>query len=91
MTNGKSAIVVGRQLFVDLWEIYGFTPVVCESPGELHLCLDDIADMDAAIVIVEKSWFDKTPASIYRKLAMSKRPVWVPFPDIEPVKAGSEG
>lgn len=91
MKRGKPALVVGRQLFVDLWEIYGFTPFVCENPGELPSCLNNIQDLEAVIVIVEKNWFQRVPKSVYRKLVLSKSPVWVPFPVIEPVEYGNEG
>ena len=85
MNSGKPAIVIGRQLFVDLWSIYGFTPVVCESPRELPQIMQSITDIDAVIVIVEKDWFQEVPKSMLSKLKLSKRPVWVPFPGIEPV------
>ncbi len=90
MNSEKPAVVIGRQLFVDLWSISGFRPLVCESPDELSSFIRSIEEMDAAIVVVEKGWFERIPKSLYSKLTKSRKPVWVPFPSIGPVDLSSE-
>ncbi len=75
-------VVVGRQLFVDLWAIEGFEPIICDSPTDLGEILDSIAKSDRAFVIVEDSWFKEIPGTLRKRLTISQKPVWIPFPDL---------
>jgi len=79
----KVPLVVGRQVFVDLWAIEGFEPVVCESPSDLPLILETILQEDTALVITESTWFSHVNESLKLKLLKLKTPVWITFPDIE--------
>ena len=75
-------VVLGRQLFVDLWAIEGFEPIVCESPSDLGGILEFIAKNERAFVIVEDSWFKAIPGTLRKRLMISQKPVWIPFPDL---------
>ncbi|HPI98651.1 MAG TPA: hypothetical protein PLV56_07885 [Synergistales bacterium] len=76
-------MVVGRQVFVDLWAIEGFEPVVCEFPSDLPAMLDEILQEDTALVIAESDWFSQVNDSLKLKLQQLKEPVWITFPTIE--------
>jgi len=75
--------VVGRQIFVDLWAIEGFEPVVCESPSDLPAMLDEILRENTALVITESGWFSQVNDSLKLKLQQLKEPAWITFPTID--------
>jgi hypothetical protein len=74
--------VVGRQLFVDLWAMEGFEPIVCESPSDLATMLKTLTDDERPFVVVEDRWFRCVPASLRKRLTASQNPVWISFPDL---------
>ncbi len=80
----ERAVVLGRQIFVDLWALLGFEPVVCEFPRDLPGCYTRFLGDEVAFVIVEKDWFEQTPEQYRKMLEMRKKPSWIIFPNIEP-------
>ena len=83
MKSGKGrALVLGRQIFVDLWALSGFEPVYCENPQQLGSMLAEFLDPDVALIVVEEGWFCQVPDLVRRRLEMMVTPTWVRFPSL---------
>ena len=83
MTNSaKRALVLGRQMFVDLWALEGFEKIICEDPAVFSTLMKDILNDETGFVIVEESWFNDLPDLIRQKLERFQDPVIIPFPSI---------
>ena len=81
--TAERAIVVGEQVFVDLWALLGFEPVVCEEPASLGEIVRSLLEGNVALVIVEQEWFGKVPEFIRQRLVMMRKPVWISFPGLK--------
>lgn len=77
------AIVLGEQIFVDLWALLGFEGVVCEDPASLGEILKAFLDGSVSLVVVEQGWFEKVPEFVRIRLSKMQRPVWVTFPGLK--------
>ncbi|ADE57112.1 MULTISPECIES: V-type ATP synthase subunit F [Aminobacterium] len=79
----KRALVLGRQLFIDLWGLEGFEGVLCEKPSDIQHIFRELLDESIAFVLVEESWFRNLPDTYRKRLAKTQKPVWIPFPSLE--------
>lgn len=76
------ALVLGRQIFVDLWSLSGFEPFYCENPQDMGRVLPDLLHPGVVLVIVEEEWFSHTPELIRKKLESVDTPSLVSFPSL---------
>lgn len=76
------ALVLGRQIFVDLWSLSGFEPFYCENPQDLGRVLPDLLHTGIVLIIVEEEWFHKIPELMRKKLEAKSTPSWVSFPSL---------
>lgn len=76
------ALVLGRQIFVDLWSLSGFEPFYCEDPQELGNVLTELLQPGVVLIVVEEEWFQRTPELIRKKLEAMATPSWVSFPSL---------
>lgn len=76
------ALILGRQIFVDLWSLSGFEPYYCEEPGLLASVLPELLHPDVVLIVVEDDWFHRTPELIRKKLEAMVTPSWVSFPSL---------
>ncbi len=81
--TAERAIVVGEQVFVDLWALLGFEPLVCEEPAALGEIVRPLLEGNVSLVIVEQEWFGKVPEFIRQRLVMMRKPVWISFPGLK--------
>ncbi|HCL78504.1 MAG TPA: cell division protein [Synergistaceae bacterium] len=79
MTMSPAGYVAGRQIFIDLWSLAGFIPVLCESPADAHGLLSSMSGDGKAFVVVEQEWFDRVPEATRRRMERS-HVVWIQFP-----------
>ena len=79
----ERAIVVGEQVFVDVWALQGFEPLVCEKPAALGKIVRPLLEGNVSLVIVEQEWFGKVPEFIRQRLVMMRKPVWISFPGLK--------
>jgi len=77
------AIVLGEQIFVDLWALLGFEGVVCEDPSSVGEILKTLLDGSVSLVVVEEVWFEKVPEFVRNRLSKMQKPVWVAFPGLK--------
>ncbi len=75
-------LVVGRQIFVDLWALSGFDPVYCENPQQLSGRLHEFLERDVVLVLVEESWFVQVPDLVKRRLEAMVNPTWICLPSL---------
>lgn len=80
--NDKRALVLGRQIFTDLWALEGFEKILCEDPGDLQVILKDVLNEDTGFILMEESWFQDLPEMLKKKLEGLHEPVIVIFPSI---------
>ena len=79
----KKALVLGRALFVDLWCILGYEPVVCESIERLRSFLAELKGKeDVACIMVEEEWLNNLPLPLREKIEKMNSPRWIPFPSL---------
>ncbi|MFA0888810.1 MAG: V-type ATP synthase subunit F [Synergistales bacterium] len=85
MTNrtAERAIVVGEQVFVDLWALLGFERLVCEDPAALGENLKLFLEGNVSLVIVEQDWFGRVPDFVRQRLTKMQKPVWIAFPGLK--------
>ncbi len=81
----KKGIVLGRQIFIDLWSLLGFSPRLCEDPRKLEDLWEGLVSHDVAFIVYEPGWFEKIPLSYRQKIKHLENPVWIPFPDMQDV------
>ncbi len=81
--TAERAVVLGEQIFVDLWALLGFEPVVCEEPASLGEIVRSLLEGKVTLVIVEQEWFNKVPEFIRQRLVTMKKPVWITFPGLK--------
>ena len=81
--NAERAIVVGEQVFVDLWALLGFEPLVCEEPAALGEIVRPLLEGNVSLVIVEQEWFNKVPDFVRLRLVKMQKPVWITFPGLK--------
>lgn len=83
MSEGeKRALVLGRQIFVDLWALEGFEKIVCEEPSSFGDIIKDVLGKDIGLILMEESWLDVLPGVIRHKLESLQEPAIVVFPSI---------
>jgi vacuolar-type H+-ATPase subunit F/Vma7 len=80
--NDKRALVLGRQIFTDLWALEGFEKVLCEDPADLQVILKDVLNEDTGFILMEENWFEDLPEMLKKKLEGLHEPVIVIFPSI---------
>ena len=78
----KRALVLGRQIFTDLWALEGFEKILCEDPADLQTILKDVLNEDTGFILMEESWFQALPEMLKKKLEGLHEPVIVIFPSI---------
>ncbi len=78
----KRALVLGRQIFVDLWALEGFEKMICEDPAVFPTLMKEILNEETGFVIVEESWLNDLPDLVRQKLIRLQDPVIIPFPSI---------
>jgi vacuolar-type H+-ATPase subunit F/Vma7 len=79
----ERAIVIGEQVFVDLWALLGFEKLVCEDPAALGENLKLFVEGNVSLVIVEQDWFGRVPDFVRQRLTKMQKPVWVSFPGLK--------
>lgn len=79
----ERVIVLGEQVFVDLWALMGFERLVCEDPSALGEIMKTFLEGNVSLVIVEEEWFDKVPDFVRLRLAKMQKPVWITFPGLK--------
>lgn len=79
----EKVIVLGEQIFVDLWALLGFERIVCEDPAALGEVLKIILSGDVSLVIVEQEWYGKVPDFVRQRLSKMQKPVWITFPGLK--------
>jgi len=83
MAEERAVFAVGSQVFVDLWALMGFSPLPCESPGDLSGVFETLAKEKAALVVAEERWFAGLQEPLRKKMEKSGDPVWIRFPSCE--------
>ncbi len=83
MAEERAVFAVGSQVFVDLWALMGFSPLPCESPGNLSGVFETLGKEKAALVVAEERWFAGLQEPLRKKLEKSGDPVWIQFPSCE--------
>ncbi|WP_024822223.1 V-type ATP synthase subunit F [Aminobacterium mobile] len=78
----KRAVVLGKQLFVDLWSLEGFEGIVCENPSDIAGTYRELLEESIAFIIVEEQWFNELPDTYRKRFEKMQRPVWIPFPSL---------
>jgi len=81
--HAERVIVLGEQVFVDLWVLMGFEPLVCEDPSALGEIMKTFLEGNVSLVIVEQEWFDKVPDFVRLRLLKMQKPVWITFPGLK--------
>lgn len=83
MTDSKKrALVLGRQIFVDLWALEGFEKMLCEDPSDFPALMKDLVYEDIGFILVEESWLKGLSDLTRNKLEKLQEPVVVAFPSI---------
>ena len=54
-------IVLGREIFTDLWRLFGFKAVICEDPNNVYAIWKELISENVAVIIVEDNWFSEMP------------------------------
>ena len=75
-------IVLGREIFTDLWRLFGFKAVICEDPNDVYAIWKELASENVAVVIVEEDWFSEMPLRLRLLAERSITPTWVRFPTL---------
>jgi vacuolar-type H+-ATPase subunit F/Vma7 len=88
MEDEKRALVVGRQIFVDLWALEGFEKIVCEDPSSFRCMMEKVLDNKIGIVIMEETWIEDLPIVVRKKLENLQEPVIVMFPSVADLLMG---
>lgn len=81
--QAERVIVLGEQVFVDLWALMGFERLVCEDPSALGEIMKIFLEGNVSLVIVEQEWFDKVPDFVRLRLVKMQKPVWITFPGLK--------
>jgi vacuolar-type H+-ATPase subunit F/Vma7 len=81
--HAERVIVLGEQVFVDLWALMGFEPLVCEDPSALGEIMKTFLEGNVSLVIVEQEWFNKVPDFVRLRLVKMQKPVWITFPGLK--------
>ncbi len=81
--HAERVIVLGEQVFVDLWALMGFERLVCEDPSALGEIMKTFLEGNVSLVIVEQEWFNKVPDFIRLRLVKMQKPVWITFPGLK--------
>ncbi len=81
--HAERVIVLGEQVFVDLWALMGFEPRVCEEPSALGEIMKTFLEGNVSLVIVEQEWFNKVPDFVRLRLVKMQKPVWITFPGLK--------
>jgi len=79
----ERVIVLGEQVFVDLWALLGFERLVCEDPAALGEIMKNFTEGNVSLVIVEQEWFAKVPDFVRKRLIKMQKPVWITFPGLK--------
>lgn len=79
----ERAIVLGEQVFVDLWALLGFEGLVCEDPASVGEIMKTFTEGNVSLVIVEEEWFAKVPDFVRQRLVKRQKPVWIAFPGLK--------
>lgn len=79
----ERAIVLGEQVFVDLWALLGFERLVCEDPAAVGEIMKTFTEGKVSLVIVEEEWFARVPDFIRQRLVKTQKPVWIAFPGLK--------
>jgi vacuolar-type H+-ATPase subunit F/Vma7 len=79
----ERVIVLGEQVFVDLWALLGFERIVCEDPAGLGEIMKNFTEANVSLVIVEQEWFAKVPDFVRQRLTKMQKPVWITFPGLK--------
>lgn len=80
--NEKEVIALGREIFTDLWRLFGFKIIVCDDPNDVHKHWKEINSQDVAVIITEENWFFKMPLRLRLLAERSISPAWVKFPTL---------
>lgn len=80
--NDKRALVLGRQIFTDLWALEGFEKILCEDPADFQAILKEVINEDIGFILMEESWFQRLSEMLKKKLEGLHEPVIVIFPSI---------
>jgi vacuolar-type H+-ATPase subunit F/Vma7 len=79
----EKVVVIGEQVFVDLWGLMGFERYVCEDPASLGENMRALLEGNVSLFIVEQEWFEKVPDFIRQRLLKMQKPVWITFPGLK--------
>ncbi|HCD71557.1 hypothetical protein [Thermovirga lienii] len=86
----ERALVVGRDLFVDLWSLLGFEPIECPHPKAFGSIWNTLIEEDVSLVLLEERWFSQVPEIFKRRIEKMTRPSWVVLPSFSlPEEGGS--
>ena len=75
-------IVLGREIFTDLWRLFGFKAVICEDPNNVYAIWKELISENVAAIIVEDDWFSEMPLRLRLLAERSVTPAWVQFPTL---------
>jgi len=78
--KSEKALVVGRDLFVDLWSLSGFEPVECDDPKALGSIWGTLIESDVSLILLEEEWFYEIPEIFKRRIEKMSRPSWIILP-----------
>lgn len=75
-------IALGKEIFTDLWRLFGFRSVICENPNDVYLIWKELMSENVAVIVVEEDWFARMPLRLRILAERSVAPAWVKFPTL---------